>query len=442
MAARTGRLGNMAFAKESSWGNFATATKALRISTESLKRTVEHAEDPSLVSEIYTTDMIKIGDGMSGGIEGVLHGDDIGFMIHGILGTQSSLANPIKAWLLVTYGGSLTYVRLTKTAAVLTAEKSTNGSSWSADTNFSSTGSITLSDASYDTLTELQTYIAARTGYDAVIFGDSCDSTTLADFTATTLISADTKVGGCLMKVQPTSTVAKLHTVIPAGATVNLPSFSFLINRVLGSSESLACVGAKISTIALSNTAKDLCKYSLTIDGKQELQDKTDSVIATPTVEGYLTANMKICVEDNVGALTVLDEVKDFSLTINSNIDDNRTIGSYYKQEQERQNSTIEFSFTANNTTTQYALRTKYESDLPISLYVYFKGNDYADATNLVPYNILFRLPECKLTDYNSPLSTPDRLTITGAGKVIKPQNSTYTEHIYAYITDANTSSY
>ena len=76
------------------------------------------------------------------------------------------------------------------------------------------------------------------------------------------------------------------------------------------------------------------------------------------------------------------------------------------------------------------------------AMYINWKSNDYADSTNSIPYSILIRIPDAKLTDFNSPLSTPDRLTITGAGKVVKPQNTVYTKHIYAYVIDADTSSY
>ncbi len=439
---RTGRLGNVTFGKESTWGTGVSTTNYLRVSSESLVRTVEHAEDPSLVSEIYTTDMIKVGDGIGGGIEGVIHGDDIGYLFHGVLGNQSALGNPVLSRLLVGYNGTSNYARLTKSGDSITAEiRSTSTGSWTPDTNFG-TGTIDVSAAANDTLAELQLIIAGYTGYDCVIFGNSTDSTTLDDFAATSLRTNDILVGGLLMDVTTTSTVAKMHTIIPAAAGTNLPSFTYLMNRTLGTNKSVQAAGCKVSNISLSNTAKDLCKYSITIDGKIENVDQTDSALSVPTVEGYLAANVKIVMEEEDGTLTELDEVKDYSITINANVDDNRVIGSYYKKEQIRQNSTIEYSFTANNTSTQYDLRDNYTGDSLVGFYIYFKGNDYADTTNVVPYQILIRIPASKLTDYNSPLSTPDRLVISGAGTVVKPIQSTYGEHIYCYVVDANVSSY
>lgn len=440
--ARTGRLGGVSFAKETNWGDYASATEYLRVDSESLKRTIEHTEDNSLVAELYTTDMICISDGIGGSIEGAMHGDEIGFLIHGILGTQSSLSNPVKAWLAIGYDGSRAYARVTKAADVITAEVSDNGSSWIADTNFSSTGSVTVTAAAYDTLSELSAYIHGRTGWNAVYFGDDCDSSTLAALAATNLYSADAKVGAALLNVKPSSSAAKTHKIIPAGATVNLPSFSFLINRVLGTNKSVAAVGAKINSLSLKASAKDLCKFTVEINAKQELNDKTDTGLTASTVEAFIASNMKIVMEENDGTLIEFDEVKDYSITINANLDDNRNIGSIYKKEQERQKASIEISFTANNSSGQYAPRTDYIGDDPVGFFLYWKSTDYADAANLVPFSIMIRIPAAKLTDYNSPLSTQDRLVITAAAKVVKNTNTTYADRLICYVVDDNTSSY
>ena len=444
MAARAGRLGNVTYKKETTFDTYVAGDGYLRVSSESLNRTVEHTEDPALISEIYTTDMIKVGDGIAGGMEAVMHGDEMGELIWGVLGGQSSAVQPAKSWLLVGYNGTANYIRLTKSGTSLTAETSSNGSTWVGDTNFSTAaGVLDLSAAANDTLTELQTVIAGKTGYDSVLFGSGTPaSSDIADFTATAIRSNDVKVGAYAMKLENTSTVAKMHTVYPAAATGSLPSFSFTINRALGTNESIAATGCKFSSIVLNSAAKDLCKYSLTIDGVHELTSQTDVSVTVPTIEGYLAANMKIVIEEPDGTLTEMNEVKDYSLTINSNLDDNRVIGSYYKKEQERQGATMELSFTANNTTTQYPIRDNYVDDTPVSMYLYWTSNDYADSTNSIPYSIMIRIPDVKLTDFNSPLSTPDRLTITGAGRVVKPANTVYTKHIYAYIVDADTSSY
>lgn len=442
---RIGRNGNVTYKKETSWGTYVAGDGYLRVSTESMNRAVEHAEDPALVSELYTTDMIKIGDGISGSMEATMHPDEMGEIIWGVLGGQSSAVQPAKSWLLVGYNGTANYARLTKSGTSLTAEtRNTSTESWTGDTNFSTAaGVLDLSVAANDTLTELQSVIAGKTGYDAILFGSGTPaSSDIADFSATEIRSNDIKVGAYAMKLETSSTEAKMHTLTPASSTESLPSFSFTINRSLGTDASVGAVGCKFSSITLNNAAKDLCKYSLTIDGKAEETGKSDVSVTVPTAEGYLSANMKIVAEEPDGSLVEMDEVKDYSLTINANLDDNRVIGDFNKKEQTRQGSTMEISFTANNTSTQYALRDNYTADTPVGMYLYWKSNDNADATNSIPYSIMIRIPDAKLTDFNSPLSTPDRLTITGAGTVVKPENTVYSEHIYCYIVDGDTSSY
>jgi hypothetical protein len=439
-----GRLGRIVFKKETSYNSYITGDTQLRASTESLNRTVEHTEDPALVGEIFTTDMIKVGDGISGSIESVQHGDVIGEMLWACMGGQDAPTDPVKAWTLVSYNGTANYARLTKSGTNLTAEiRNTSTEAWAGDTNFSTAaGVIDLSAAANDTLTELTAVIAGKTGYDCILFGAGTHaSSDIVDFSATELRNNDVRVGGYLMKnVSSGSSSAKLHTIYPASATGSLPSYSFTMYRDLGTNKSVAATGSKINSITLANTAKDLCKYTLAVDGTQELEDQTDITLTIPNIEGFLAANMKIVVEEPDGSLVEMDEVKDYSVTINANLDDNRNIGSYYKKEQIRQGATIENSFTANNTTTQYAIRTNYTGDTPIGLYVYWKSNDTLETG--VPYSMMFRIPAEKLTDYNSPLSTPDRLTITGAGTVVKPENTVYTKHLYAYVVDGDTSSY
>jgi hypothetical protein len=365
-------------------------------------------------------------------------------LLFGVLGGEAAVANPANAWALVGYLGTANYMRLTKSGTNLTAEtRATSTESWVADTNFSTAaGVLDLTSASYDTLTELVTYINGRTGYDAVLFGDSTASTTLADFSATEIRSNDVRVGSYLMKSETTSTTAKVHTLTPATAATSLPSWSFTINRALGTDTSVGAVGCKFSSITLTNAAKDLCKFSLTVDGQAEETGKTDAAVTVPTVEGFLAAKMKIVFEEADGSLTELGEVKDYSITINSNVDDNRVIGSFNKKEQTRQNSTIEYSFTANNTSSQYALRDNYTADTSVGVYLWWESNTNADTTNAIPYSMLFRIPDSKLKDYNSPLSTPDRLVITGSGQVVKPLNATYTSHITCYVVDNDITTY
>ena len=57
--ARTGRNGNIGFIKETTWGSYLTSTTYLRAASENLVNTIDNIEDPALVSEVYTTALVK-----------------------------------------------------------------------------------------------------------------------------------------------------------------------------------------------------------------------------------------------------------------------------------------------------------------------------------------------------------------------------------------------
>lgn len=570
--ARTGRNGYMHAKKETTWGTYVTPDLVIRFSTESLNRQVKHVEDAAQVGEIYPTEMIKTSDGVAGSIEMAMHGDTCGPLLHGTLGSDT-ISTPWNAIIIVHYNGTSDYARLTKSGTTLTAEISSDDSSWSGDSNFGSSGDIDLSAGSYDTMTELQAAIDGYTGYSATLFGDgTADTSTIADFTATYLWEDDAKTGGFALKarISPTAyqniantgnlgaftgatvpgiatqsdyeldvtitdtdgteteyqlanisiniaddwsdvaaaiqtslqaatsgsetvtitsnkikftaadtdfivvsagtagtgsgdllgvidalgadyttdietaygAVSKQHSLIPASATSNLPSYTIQVNRSLASNESIAFTGIKFSSAAITITAEDLVKMSLAATGKLEDTGKNDISLSVPTVQAFTAANTTILLSRSDGSQVDFDEVKDLSLTVNTSIDESRVIGSLYKKEQTRQGATIDLSFTANNTSNQYAVREDYINDTGVEMFLYMESNSEADSTNSVPYAVLVRLPKIKLTAFDSPISSPDRLTITGSGTIVKPQNSVYTEHIYIDVVDADTSSY
>jgi hypothetical protein len=441
---RTGRLGYSHIKKESVWGTYLTPDLQFRIISESLNRAVEHTEDPALVGEIYTTEMIKTADGANGTMEATAHGNEMGPLYHGVLGGESAVSDPSEAFIVISYNGSANYARLTMTSGSLLAEDSPDGSSWSPDTNFNTTGTIDTSTAPFDTALELATAIAGYTGYDAKIFGKSASaSTNIADFAATQLKADSQKVGAFVIKYQVSaSTTAKTHTLFPADADTLLPSYTVQVNRTLGTDKSVAFTGCKFSSISTSVSAKDLAKLSASLTSKGEIEDQTDIASSPPNVQAMTASNTQILVIDSGGNQVDMEEVKDLSYVINSNIDENRVIGDLEIKEQIRQNATIEINYTANNISTQYALRSDYTADNAVETFIYMESNTNADTDNSIPFSILVRLPRIKYSDFNSPLSTPDRLVITAAGKTEKPQNDVYTNHIEILVTDDELTAY
>lgn len=444
MAARTGRLGNVALKKESTWGTYIAGDIYLRVATESLENQITHVEDEALVGEIYTTENVKVGENVAGALDGALHGDTVGPILHGTLGGENAVSNPVIGNVIVNYSGTALYARLTKTGTTLLAETSSDGSTWAGDANFGSSTGIDLSSAAYDTLTELSSQIDGFTGWASTLMGSgSGDSSNIADFAATQLHANDVKIGALKMSdAIAASTTSKTHTLFPADSSVSLPSFSVTTNRVLGTNKSLGFVGCKFASTAISVAASDLFKVSVTVDGRAEETDKTDLSLTLPIIQAFSASNAQILFIKDDGTQVDFDEVKDLSVTINTNVDDNRVVGSVYKKEQTRQKSTIELSFNANNTDGQYGIRTEYTAGDPVECWIYVKSNTNADTTNSIPYSLVFRIPRLILTNYNSPLSTPDRLVITASAMAEKPQNSVYPKHIYAYIVDADTTTY
>jgi hypothetical protein len=444
MSVRTGRLGNASIKKESTWGEFITPDLLLRVISESNGRAVEHAEDNALVGEIYPTDLVKVADGSAGSLEGNIHGDEIGMLMHGVLGGEETPEDPIDANIIVSYNGTASYARLSVVVTDLIAEISTDGISWTPDTDFATTGTMDLSSAPFDTAGEVATATDGFTGYSATLFGKaSSDSVNATAFAITNLKAAGIKVGSINIKYQVVaSTLAKTHILSPADAAVLLPSFTLLVNRVLGTDKSVAFTGTKFQSITIANSNKDLTKFSIPVTSKEELVDQTDVDLSVSDVQAFTSAKMKILVVKADGTQVLMEEVKDHSLVINTNIDENRVIGSLNIKEQIRQNSTIELSYTANNTDSQYVLRDEYINDAAVETFLYWESNSIVDSDESIPYSFLVRIPSTKYTDFNSPLTTGDRLTISAAGKTVKPTNDVYTKHIEFLIVDGELTAY
>lgn len=441
---RTGRLGNGSFKKETAYGTYVAPDLLLRLSSESINRTIAHTEDEAIVGEIYTTEMILTSDGASGSIDTSLHGDTAGVLLQGVLGGESAVSDPFNSVIAVSYNGVSPYARLSLVGTDLLAELSADGSIWAADTNFNTTGTIDISSAPFDTFAELSTAIATYTGWEANLFGlTTATSTNIPVFAVTNVKAAGIQQGAKLLTAcVSASTLAKTHNLTPAAVGTCLPSYTFQFNRVLGTNKSVAFTGSKISSVGITLTAKELAKASISVMAQKEVVDQTDVSLAVPNVQAFTAQKTKILHVRNDGTQLIMDEVKDLSLTINSNLDENGAIGSLYNLEPVRQKSTIDLSYTANNTSTQYAVRDNYINDQTVETIIWLESNTEIDSTNDIPYSILFRIPSVKFTDFNSPLSTADRLTISASGIAEKPKSTVNSNHIYVYVNDADVTTY
>lgn len=437
--ANTGRLGRVDYEKETTWGVAATsAMKNLRVTSESLTRAIEHVEDGQLIGEIYTTDMVKVADGATGGFEITAHPEEVGPLFYFSLGKQETPGSPSAGYLRVNYTGSENYASLQIASGIMTAKVGADAAAAIADVNFNTTGSIDFSDLSFDTLTEVATAIQGYTGWTAQEFGSGAASmASVADQSETPLKEDAQLQGSFITPIPVTSTESAVHKITPAQATDDMPSFSLKINRTLGTDKSYVFTGCKVNTLAINMTAKDLVKLSLGLSVKEELNDQTDQSGTINDLQGYISPRTDVYYNEiNV------DEVKDSVINVNNNLDESNVVGDFLKIEQIRNGGTIEQSGTLNLTTGSdgsYQFYSFYVNDTPIEQVYYIESPFYADQTNNVKYSVLIKLNKVKLTDFNSPLSTPDRLTISEAGMAVK---SKYYKHIEIYVVDQETGSY
>jgi hypothetical protein len=443
MPTRTGRLGNITFKKETTYGTYIAGDMQLRAGSESIARQVGYVEDTALVSEIYTTDMIPASDGAAGALDSSFHPDVAGVLLHGVLGGEAAVADPVAAWVILSYTGTDNYQRFTKSSNTLTSETSVDGSSWSKDANFGTAGDLDISGATVDTIAELVAVVGAYTGYDAVYFGSgSVASTTIVDFTATSTRANDEILGAMLMRATvPAATLSKTHTLTPALAAAEIPSYSITVNRALGTNASVGFTGCKFSSATIAATAGELVKINLPVIAQKEETGKTDISLTLPDQRPYIASKMKIVIIDNAnGTIYDMTDITDISIAINTNIDQTKVVGSEYIIEPTRQKASMDISFTALNTTTSYALRGSYTGGTSVQMFIYFLSAESIESG--VPYSIMMRFPAVQLTEYNSTLSTPDRLTIAANSTVLKPKNATYPRHIYAYVVDNDLTTY
>jgi hypothetical protein len=439
----TGRQLQVAIKKESTFNTYVTGDLFLRPSSEELKNNIKFVEDEAMVGETFSTEQIKTGEDPGGTMQTALHGDTAGVLLHACLGGETSVTNPAKSYLVVNYTGTALYARLTKASTNLTAETSADGSSWSVDNNFGSSGVVDLTAAAYDTAAELSSAIDGFTGWDSTLFGASATpSTGIAAFSATVLHSNDVKNTAMLLPVLVTSTVSKTHTVYPADVGTNLPSYSITLNRGLGTNASISYTGSKLSSLNITTDQQGIVKAALTWNCCLETTGKNDITYVLPTVQTFIASKTTILMDDDTGDQIDFANVKSLGINVNANVDSDFSIGSYYKNEQVAQKGDIDVSFTATLTTTQNAVRPLWVAGTSVSMWVYMESNSIADLTNSIPYSLLIRLPRVKLMDFNAPSNTPDRIVITGSGKVEKPQNAVIPKHIYAYITDTDTTVY
>jgi len=419
MAANTGRLGKVAIKKEVTYGTYLEPDVPLRVTSESNELMIDNVEDPALIGEIFTTDLVKVNSKIEGGVELAAHPEEIGILSHMTLGSEAAVANPAQGYLFITYTGSEAYADLVISSGVITAAVGDSLATKAADTNFNTTGSIDTADAAFDTLAELAAAIESYTGWQATYKGlSTADTAQIADLAAYKLYENSVYIRTAVLECTIVSTLAKKHTLSPADATANLPSYTMIIDKTLGAGTAVAYTGVKTTAMSIAASAADLVKLSQTLKGQQEEGSKTYPTLTIPTTTPYKSCNMTVYL--NGTALTV---ASDFTVSINDNLDEANVIGQCYPVEPIRQSGTIEASGTLHLNTTTYGYRSNYTAGTKVELIIHLETEAYADTGNTVVYSTVIRLNQVILTQYNSTLSSPDRLTISMAGTAVNSAN-------------------
>lgn len=426
--ATMGRLGKLAHAKESAWGTAVTTDKPLSFTGESLANKIEVKEDGRIIGKVFTTDQIKVGEAVSGGIDVTLHPQEAGWLVDYTLMKESATVAGAQAFLAFYYIGTNTY------ASVELATNNVIGKSGASVGTASADWTLDKTNASYDTAAELvAAVIAASADWKAYAFGKSDAPMSLLTSLAQTQVYGRNAL---IVPLTSASTTTKIHKIIPAGAADAEVSFTAVVDRTLGTNESIQLAGCKANSLSIKIPAKDLLTATVDVIGKVEATGITYPSITIPSDEPYISTNARIISNGIESTLT-----KDYTLTINNALSNDGIVGSAYISEPIRGAAKVNISGAVNMDATAWKRDYPYytaNNSIENLVYVeYTKA--YADATNYVRYSMLIRMPYIKLTTYDTFVSGPEKMTSSIAGEGCSGANY---ENVEIWVTDTRTSAY
>jgi hypothetical protein len=412
------RLGSRCYfgiKKESTYATYITPDVKLRVKSSSVESKPTVTLDDCLIGSNMDHDSLVTGFNVGGNLEfEAFHPNEM-FLLQGVWSDESAVSDPFKSIIIITYNGASPYSRLSLVGTDLIAEKATTLPTWSADTSFGTAGTLALGTS---TVAQVVALITAYTGWDAVYFGTGTElATTIPAFAVTNI---KTVTDGCIpLVLQSTvvaSTVAKTHN-LARPTTNNLPSFSILEYKDLGTNKSIAYLGNKINTFTISKDPQKPIKATFGLIGRQALLDQTDVPLTASTTQA-INNQCRMIIIDQLGNIFPVTEVKKISLQVNPNLHDSKVIDSQYISEPDYQNYAATLTFDLGNNAVNWPIRPYFEAGTRMKAYVFMSGTDYADATNTIPYSMFFAMPSIGLENYSCVPSTRDKLMITGSAKV------------------------
>lgn len=426
--ATMGRLAKISHAKESAWGTAVTTDKPLSFTGESLANKIETKEDGRLIGKVFTSDMIKVGEMVSGGIDVTLHPQEAGWLCDYALMKESATATSAQAFFVFYYIGSDAYASVELSTNNLIGKSGADVGSASADWTLDKTS------ASYDTASEMAAaVIAASADWKCYAFGrQDAPLTLLTSLSQTQVYSRN----GLIVPLNSASSSTKIHKLIPAGASDSEVSFTAVVDRTIGTNEAIRMAGCKANSLSIKIPAKDLVTASLDIVGKIEATGITYPSITIPTDDPYVSINARVISNGIESTVT-----KDLTLTINNALSQDGVVGSAYISEPIRGAAKVNISGAINLDSTAWQRDYDYyTANTSVEFMVFLNYTKaYADSTNYVSYNMLIRVPYVKYTQYDTFAAGPDKMTSSIAGEGVSGSNY---ENVEIWVTDTRTTAY
>lgn len=429
MSNRLGSKGSIGYKKQADFDTKITVDQLVQgIESENFDAKPTIYKDNSLIGQDVQTDDFFTGYEAVSSTLGIKAFHPINDNLLSMLfGDEAAVSDPVKSFIVITAKSNANnYIRLSLVGTDLIAEKSTNGSAWSADTAFCTTGTMSLVAAAYDTVAEVVTAINGYTGYAAVLIGGNGSeaSTNIPAFAVTTLKSLTSYIPLFLKSAITASTTAKAHNMQLPVTGVN-SCYSFLVNRNLGTNQSINFTGCKANQLTIKAEAGNPIAIDIALVGKKQETAQTDVAITRTVQIPYTAAYAKIVLIDyETGTIITGTEVKSLNLTAGINLDDGKYIGDQYIYEPKPQNKTVTLDFSIGNNSNNYGLKAIFDAVTSLQAYIYIGHGSYCDSSNAIPYSICCKMSNIKLTESSSVISTRDKLIMTAKAELLAPKNS------------------
>ena len=255
-----------------------------------------------------------------------------------------------------------------------------------ADTGFATTGTIDLTGADYDTLTELKTKIASYADYDCeILFGaDACPTTDPLAITA-----AQAAGNSVVVYFKSADSGVYLHRFTPVLTGTERPTLSFQVDGTGLSYDVLA--GAVVDALSLSADLKGRVALTASMIGTATTTSETATTVALNEKKPMKFSGSKFYL-----AGTGATFVRSLSATIanNHSTDEGFGAGSLYKQDHSKGMFNVNGTITMRSTTATEVEYAKRITEDQSSLTFLFTGDNLATS---IPEMLLVRIPHVEL---------------------------------------------